>query len=244
MPDLSEIDRALTSIVASRETLDLLRDLHTQALTEPPYVSTDSQHESVALERFVALEPDKCALVYLMLRSSRARFVVEAGTSFGVSTIYLALAVSQNAALQGTDGQVIATENESVKASRARQHWAKAEDGLERLIDLREGDLRETLKTGLPEQIDFLLLDSKQRKPFVLSILMLTTSAVWSTLALPTLRLVAPRMKPGALVVADNIIAGSAGYRDLLAYLDDPQNGFRTTTAPYAGGLLVAVYTG
>lgn len=161
MADLSIIDKSLASVSASPQVLQLLRDLHTQALTEEPYVSTDSQPESVALERFVALEPDKSVIVYFLLRSSGARYVVEAGTSFGVSTIYLALAVGQNATVQGADGLVIATENESIKAQRARAHWHQAGAEVEKWIDLRVGDLRETLQTNLPEQIDFLLLDSK-----------------------------------------------------------------------------------
>lgn len=164
MPDLTIIDTALVSVVGSATTLQLLRDLHVQALTEPPYVSTDNQDTSVALDRFVALDPDKCALVYLLLRANGSRFVVEAGTSFGVSTIYLALAVGQNAALQNGEGKVIATENEPTKAARARQHWGRAGDEVERWIELREGDLRETLKTDLPEQVDFLLLDSEYFK--------------------------------------------------------------------------------
>lgn len=161
MADLSVIEKALVSVPASQATLELLRDLHTQALTEPPYVSTDNEHESAVLDKFVALDPDKCALVYLLLRATGARFVVEAGTSFGVSTIYLALAVGQNAALLDAPGKVIATENEHTKAIRARQHWKRAGDEVEKWIELREGDLRETLKTNLPESIDFLLLDSK-----------------------------------------------------------------------------------
>lgn len=161
MADIASLDRHLASLQASPTTIDLLRDLHTQALTEPPYVSTDNQLASVALDRFVALEPDKCALVYLLLRAAGARYVVEAGTSFGVSTIWLALAVGQNAGLQNTDGIVIATENEPTKASRAREHWKRAGKDVEKWIRLKEGDLRETLKTDVPEQIDFLLLDSK-----------------------------------------------------------------------------------
>ncbi|KAI0008950.1 O-methyltransferase [Xylariaceae sp. FL0662B] len=226
MPDTSVIDKALASIVATPTTLQLLRHLHFQALNEPPYVSTDDQDTSVAIDRFVALDPDKCALVYLLLRSSRARFVVEAGTSFGVSTIYLALAVGQNATSQNAEGKVIATENETAKAARARQHWRSAGDEVTKWIELREGDLRETLKTGLPEQVDFLLLD------------------IWSPLSLPTLRLVQPHLRSGSLVVVDNIIAGSAGYQDLVAYLNDPLNGFKGTTVPYAGGLHVVVYIG
>jgi predicted O-methyltransferase YrrM len=158
MPDYASIETTLASIAASSQTIELLRDLHKQALDEPPYVSTDGP-ASTALDKFVALDPDKCAYVYLLLRSMKARFVVEAGTSFGVSTIYLALAVSQNAGSQ--PGKVIATENEPTKAFKARKYWSQAGDDVEKFIELREGDLRETLKTDLPEQVDFLLLDSE-----------------------------------------------------------------------------------
>ncbi|TVY71817.1 hypothetical protein Focb16_v011871 [Fusarium oxysporum f. sp. cubense] len=223
MSDYASIETTLASIAASSQTVELLRDLHKQALDEPPYVSTDGP-ASTALDKFVALDPDKCAYVYLLLRSMKARFVVEAGTSFGVSTIYLALAVSQNAGSQ--PGKVIATENEPTKAFKARKYWSQAGDDIEKFIELREGDLRETLKTDLPEQVDFLLLD------------------IWTPLALPTLKLVRPRMKPGATVVADNTEAAKAGYKDLMAYLEDTTNGFKLTTLPYSGGLLVAVYLG
>ncbi|KAG5663269.1 hypothetical protein KAF25_001205 [Fusarium avenaceum] len=223
MSDYSTIETTLASISASSQTIDLLRNLHKQALDEPAYVSTDGP-ASTALDKFVALDPDKCAFVYLLLRSMKARFVVEAGTSFGVSTIYLALAVAQNAG--SGSGRVIATENEPSKADRARKHWSQAGDDIQKFIELRDGDLRETLKTDLPEQVDFLLLD------------------IWTPLALPTLKLVQPRMKQGATVVVDNTEAAKAGYKDLIAYLDDTANGFKMSTVPYSGGLLVAVYMG
>jgi predicted O-methyltransferase YrrM len=158
MPDYSVIETTLASIAASSQTTELLRNLHKEALDEPAYVSTDGP-ASTALDKFVALDPDKCAFVYLLLRSMKARYVVEAGTSFGLSTIYLALAVAQNSVSQ--PGKVIATENEPTKAARAREYWSRAGDDIEKFIELREGDLRETLKTDLPEQVDFLLLDSE-----------------------------------------------------------------------------------
>lgn len=225
MPDFSDIETTLSSVEASPQVLQVLRDLHTRALSETPFVSTDGS-TSEALEKFVALDPDKCALVYLLLRSIGARFVVEAGTSFGLSTIYLSLAVGQNAALQGSNGKVIATENEPTKAAKAREHWKAAGNDIEKWIELREGDLRETLKTDLPEQVDFLLLD------------------IWTPLALPTLKLVHPRLRIGGMVVADNTIAAAKGYKDLISYLEDPVNGFKMTTAPYSGGLLLAVHIG
>lgn len=51
-------------------------------------------------------------------------------------------------------------------------------------------------------------------------------------------------MRIGATVVVDNVVAAKEKYADLLVYLNDPANGFRTSTAPYHGGLLVAVYVG
>ncbi|KAJ4131760.1 hypothetical protein NW768_005957 [Fusarium equiseti] len=223
MPDYSVIETTLASIAASTKTINLLRSLHKQALDEPAYVSTDGP-ASTALDKFVALDPDKCAFVYLLLRSMKARFVVEAGTSFGLSTIYLALAVAQNCDSQ--PGKVIATENEPTKAGRAREYWSQAGDDVEKFIELREGDLRETLKTDLPEEVDFLLLD------------------IWTPLALPTLKLVKPRMKSGATVVVDNTEAAKSGYKDLMAYLNDSASGFKLSTIPYSGGLLMAVYVG
>lgn len=83
----------------------------------------------------------------------------EAGTSYGVSTIYLALAVNENS--QGT-GTVIATEHEPIKAKQARHYWAQCEENFKQVIDLREGDLLETLKT-LPDEVDLLLLDSESQ---------------------------------------------------------------------------------
>ncbi|KAI1460385.1 S-adenosyl-L-methionine-dependent methyltransferase [Annulohypoxylon moriforme] len=220
MPDFSEIEKTLASVEASPQVIQVLRDLHTKALSETPFVSTDGSTVD-ALEKFVALDPDKCALVYLLLRSTAARFIVEAGTSFGLSTIYLSLAVGQNGG-----GKVIATENEPTKALKARENWRAAGNDIVKWIELREGDLRETLKKDLPDQVDFLLLD------------------IWTPLALPTLKLVHPRLKIGGLVVVDNTIAAASGYKDLMSYFEDPANGFKTTTAPYSGGLFIAVYLG
>jgi hypothetical protein len=120
-------------------------------------------------DKFVALEADKCQFVYLLARSMGALNIVEAGTSFGVSTMYLALAVGQNVAQANAKGgvaatgKVIGTEKEPTKAAKAKEYWKEAGEEVEPWIELREGDLLETLKVeeGMPEQIDMLLLDSR-----------------------------------------------------------------------------------
>jgi len=65
---------------------------------------------------------------------------------------------------------------------------------------------------------------------------------VWSALALPTLKLVQPHLRHGAVVITDNTISGAEGYRDLLSYLRSPESGFRTHTVPYTNGLEMSVY--
>lgn len=65
---------------------------------------------------------------------------------------------------------------------------------------------------------------------------------VWVELALPTLKLVKPHLRHGAVVLADNTISGSEGYADYLAYMRDPENGFRNMTLPFTNGFEMSVY--
>ncbi len=83
---------------------------------------------------------------YLLCRSLRATRVVEAGTSFGVSTLYLAAAVRDN---QVENGVVIGTEYEPQKAQATLANFEEA--GLSEFIELREGDLRDTLQNASPK---------------------------------------------------------------------------------------------
>jgi predicted O-methyltransferase YrrM len=91
-------------------------------------------------------------LLYMLTRSTRARNVVEFGTSFGISTIFLAAALRDNGG-----GRLITTEFEPSKAARARENLAQA--GLMDLVEIREGDALETLVQDLPRSVDLLLLD-------------------------------------------------------------------------------------
>jgi len=173
-------------------------------------------------DKLVALDRDKAEFCYLLCRALGARRVVEAGTSYGVSTLYLAAAVRDNCG-PGGGGMVIGTEHEPAKAAAARAHFAEA--GLSDYIDLREGDLRETLKdVGGP--VDFMLMD------------------IWVEMARPALELVAPRLRPGAIVVADNTQQVRGPYRAYFEYVNDPKNALRTQTLPFPGGLEVTVKVG
>jgi predicted O-methyltransferase YrrM len=118
-------------------------------------------------------------LLYMLARSSRARTIVEFGTSFGISTLHLAAALRDNGG-----GRLITSEFEPSKVARAREHLIAG--GLIELVDIREGDALKTLSVGLPETIDLVLLDgAKALYPEILDLL-------------------ENRLKPGALIVADN----------------------------------------
>jgi predicted O-methyltransferase YrrM len=120
------------------------------------------------------------ALLYMLARSRGATSIVEFGTSFGISTLHLAAALRDNGG-----GRLITSEFEPSKVARARQNLA--EGGLIDLVEIREGDALETLRTGLPATIDLLLLDGAK------------------SLYRDILELVEDRLRPGALIVADNV---------------------------------------
>ncbi|ODM14655.1 hypothetical protein SI65_09844 [Aspergillus cristatus] len=174
-------------------------------------------------DKFIALDQDKCHFIYQLCFATGAKTIVEAGTSYGVSTIYLALAVASNIATFGGVGKVIGTEHEPGKAAQARRYWEECGSSIGDVIELREGDLLETLRHDLGT-IDMLLLD------------------IWAPLALPVLKLVQPAMRSGAVVITDNTSGASARYKDLLGYLRAPDSGFRNLTLPYSKGLEMSVY--
>lgn len=147
-----------------------------------------------------------------------------------MSTIYLALAALE------TGGKVIATENEPEKIKQAREYWAEAGKGIESVIDLRQGDILETLKTDL-QDVDLLLLDSE---PCALSQPKLTS--VWAPISLRVLKVVLPNLRKGAVVITDNITGAADRYADLISFLHDPQNGFVNTVIPYHNGLGMSIY--
>ena len=61
-------------------------------------------------------------------------------------------------------------------------------------------------------------------------------------MALPTLKLVKPRLRHGAVVITDNTISAADSYADLLKYLRSPENHFLTMTLPFTDGLEMSTY--
>jgi predicted O-methyltransferase YrrM len=116
-----------------------------------------------AKEFHLAVSRQTGALLYMYARMTKARSIVEFGTSFGISTLHLAAALRDNGG-----GLLITTEFEPSKVAAARRNFDAA--GLGDLVEVREGDALETLANELPESIDLVLLDgAKALYPAVLS---------------------------------------------------------------------------
>jgi predicted O-methyltransferase YrrM len=178
----------------------------------PPFEALQSRLK----EAFIPVEPDAGRFLYLAARAIGARRIVEFGTSFGISTIYLAAAVRDNGG-----GEVIGSELEPSKRERALAHLAEA--GLSELVDIRLGDARETLARDLGEPVDLLFLDG------------------WKDLYIEILELVTPRLRPGALVLADNVRTFKQTLAPVVARVRSGRHGFSSTTLPFTSGLEVAV---
>jgi predicted O-methyltransferase YrrM len=182
----------------------------------------DDRTNQFLSDKLVALDREKADFCYQVCRALGAKRVVEAGTSFGVSTLFLAAAVRDNVrgASSGKDvGEkrvVIGTEYEREKAKAARANFAEA--GLSDFIELREGDLRKTL-IDVEAPVDFMLID------------------IWTPMARPALELIAPRLRDGAVVIADNTAQFPDAYADYFEFINEPANRFRTMTLPFEGGL-------
>ena len=87
---------------------------------------------------YIPISAEGGKLLYALVRSARPDTVVEFGTSFGISTIYLAAAIADN----GT-GHVIGTELSARKVQAARSNLAPA--GLSEAATIIPGDARQTL---------------------------------------------------------------------------------------------------
>ena len=165
---------------ASPETLPAAASLTAEEIGRLMRSKTDYVNFYRHLKDFpLAVSRETGALLYMLARSCGARNIVEFGTSFGISTLHLAAALRDNGG-----GRLITSEFEPSKVARARDHLTAG--GLIDLVEIREGDALQTLSADLPDTIDLLLLDgAKGLYPEILN-------------------LVESRLRPGALIVADN----------------------------------------
>jgi predicted O-methyltransferase YrrM len=151
-------------------------------------------------------------LLYLLVRATRPRTIVEYGTSFAISTVHLAAAVRDNGV-----GHIYGSEMSIDKLAAARDNIATA--GLADLVTVLPGDARDSLST-VEGPIDFVLLDG------------------WKDLSIPVLTLLEPKLSAGALVIADDI--DQASMTDYLDYVRNRDNGYSTVAFPVDDGMEIS----
>jgi predicted O-methyltransferase YrrM len=161
-----------------------------------------------------SIHPDQGKLIYLLCRAQGAKRVAEFATSVGMSALYAAAAVRDNGG-----GVVIGSELVPQKAFAAWRNLTEA--GLGHLVDIRQGDARETMR-DLGGPVDFMLIDG-------------WPGAEGPSLARQVMEVVAPQIRVVGMVMNDN------GEQDYLDYVRNPANGFRSMSLPIKGGTELSV---
>jgi predicted O-methyltransferase YrrM len=178
--------------------------------------ATAQERADASESTYMPISQEGGDLLYILARAKRPNTVVEFGTSYGISTIYLAAAVADN----GT-GHVVSTELNTAKAAAARANLAEA--GLTDRVTILLGDAMTTLN-DIPRPIDLVLLDG------------------WKDLCLPVLRSLESRLAIGALIVADDInLPSLSGY---LQYVRHPANEYVSVTFPVEDGMEISCWSG
>lgn len=139
----------------------------------------------------LAVGPESGALLKTLAQGAGARHILELGTSYGYSTVWLAMAAKE------TGGKVTTCD-----VARSKQVYAAAALTRAGLIDyvvFRPGDALQTIPT-FADGIDFVLVD------------------LWKDLYVPCLERFLPKLNPGAILVADNMLQPVQSRPDALAY--------------------------
>jgi predicted O-methyltransferase YrrM len=196
---------------AAGQRFQIVRDL-APAFLRGALGKTPSWDELSARARglYLPLSPEQGTFCYLMARAIGARRIVEFGTSFGISTLYFAAAVRDNGG-----GTVIGTELVAEKVAAARKNLADA--GLAEFAEIREGDALLTLKDE-KDPIDMALLDG------------------WKDGYMPVIRMIGPLVRSGGVVIGDNIFTFKRDLRPYVEHMQDPANGFRSSTLHLGDG--------
>lgn len=164
--------------------------------------------QSAALSLAVSAETGRF-LRNIVLSHKPAR-ILELGSSCGVSTLYFAEALRKLGS-----GTVVATERDAVKCAHLRSHVRTA--GVDAYVDLREGDVFQTV-SELDGTFDIIFMD------------------VWANTYLNLFKQIERLLRPGSIVLADNMYTAEDAVQPYKHYLDnDPR--FSTTTLDFESGV-------
>ena len=165
------------------------------------------------LDRLRNVEPDTAAVLAVLVRAMGARELLELGTSNGYSTLWLADAA------RATGGRVVSVELDPDRSAQAAHNLNRA--GLSSVVELRVQDAIQALSDSPTEHWDMIFLDAErpaypQYWPDIMRVL-----------------------KPGGLLVVDNVISHAGQVRDFRALVHATPGVTEALTPTGAGALLV-----
>ena len=142
-------------------------------------------------QMLLSVGPSAGQFLNSLVRDGQAKRILELGTSYGYSTVWLAEAA------KAVGGKVISLDVADYKQAHAAEALERA--GLGGVVEFRNGDALEILKT-LDGPFDLVLLD------------------IWKDLYRPCLELFYPKLAPGAVIVADNMLRPAEDRTNALNY--------------------------
>ena len=136
-------------------------------------------------------------MLRILVESMKAKRGVEVGSANGFG------AMNMGIGFERTGGHLYTLEIDSRMLKECRENLRKV--GLENTVTCIEGDALKTLST-LEGEFDFVFIDAVKRDYF------------------KYLKLIEPKLKPGAVVVADNVIRSARAMEDFLDYIQNSPN--------------------
>ena len=170
-------------------------------------------------ELLLPVGPESGRLINILARSLKAPNILELGTSFGYSGIWLADAA------RATGGRLVTMELSATKSAYAREMSTKA--GLSDVVDFKVGDAVSMI-AELPHGIDFVLVD------------------LWKRLYVPCLEAFYPKLNPGAIIVSDNMLEPASERAEVTRYREVLRAMPKITTimVPVGSGLEISRFDG
>ncbi|WP_416064117.1 O-methyltransferase [Rhizobium sp. ZK1] len=199
------------------KVLDVLHSYHRRIDEErrSPRQDAPGGRDGGQDQRMRAVGPETGRFLNILVRSLTAPTILELGTSFGYSGIWLAEAA------RATGGRVITMEVHGYKSAYAQAMAEKA--GLAERIDFRVGDAVAMIRE-LRGKVDFVLVD------------------LWKDLYLPCLEAFYPKLNAGAIIVADNMIYPATEDVKIYARAIRARPGITSVLLPVGSGLEVSRY--
>ena len=171
----------------------VIEDYEARARREEELRSTLSDEEVAARidEMLLPVGRATGTLMNLLIKEAEASRILEVGSSYGYSTTWLAEAA------RAVGGKVISLELRAAKTRYAREQLARA--ALNDYVEFRIGDALTSL-AELPGPFDFVLID------------------LWKDLYVPVFERLYPKLAPGAIIVADNMLEPESAREQVQAY--------------------------